>query len=150
MRPSVARLLDGIVSTLRDDVIPHVTDPYARGQAVGVIDLLNNFGARLDWDAGQLAANVNAKRTALAEARALTGETAQEQTPRAVTATAELLEEARMLDAEISDRLAEWMHSDAEGAGAAVERLRRHMHDELREEMKMTKRPLFAEIAKGG
>ena len=150
MRPSVARLLDGIVSTLRDDVIPHVTDPYARGQAVGVIDLLNNFGARLDWDAGQLATNVNAKRVALAEARALTGETTEDQAPCAVTATAELLEEARALDAEISDRLAEWMHSDAEGTGAAVERLRRHMHDELREEMKMTKRPLFAEIAKGG
>ncbi|APE45991.1 hypothetical protein BOO69_20780 (plasmid) [Sulfitobacter alexandrii] len=149
MKPSVARMMQGIVETLRDDVIPHVGDGYARGQALGVIDLLNNYGARLDWDGVQIAGQIAAKRAALAEAEALAGGSG------AVTGTVEvpqstaLLAEAAELDRQISERLLGWM---AEGAGAeaAVARLRRHMHDELREDMKLTHRPSFAEIAKGG
>lgn len=149
MKPSVARLIDGIVATLRDDVIPHVGDPYARGQVIGVIDLLNNYGARLDWDAVQAAASLTAKRRALAEARALAdGNAAAEVSDCTAVSGSALIAAAREADREISDQLAAWMAAGKAEAGIA--RLRRHMHDELREEMKMTKRPMFAEIAKGG
>jgi uncharacterized membrane protein (UPF0136 family) len=40
---SLDRLIGGIIATLRAHVIPNVTDGYARGQAIGVIDLLNNI-----------------------------------------------------------------------------------------------------------
>ena len=151
MKPSVARMMQGIVETLRDDVIPHVGDGYARGQALGVIDLLNNYGARLDWDGVQIAGQIAAKRAALAEAEALAGVSGAGAVTDAVEVpeSAALLAEAAELDRQISERLLAWM---AEGAGAeaAVARLRRHMHDELREDMKLTHRPSFAEIAKGG
>lgn len=49
MSNSLDRLIGGIIATLRTHVIPNVTDSYARGQAIGVIDLLNNIAPRLDW-----------------------------------------------------------------------------------------------------
>ena len=151
MRPSVDRLMQGIVQTLRDDVIPHVTDGYARGQALGVIDLLNNYGARLGWETGALARETDAKRRALAEAEAIaTGETAAPVADRAVIQSTALIAEAAALDHRICDRLLAWMAAEDPGARAAVARLRQHMHDELRQAMKLTGRPSFAEIAKGG
>ncbi|SEP11402.1 hypothetical protein SAMN04490248_12615 [Salinihabitans flavidus] len=151
MKPSVVRLIEGIVTTLRDDIVPHVSDPYARGQAVGVIDLLNNFGDRLEWDAEQVAKSLDAKRRALAEAKALAaGEVPPEPEATEPVAVRDLLAQCHDIDSEISDRLIEWSRLEGDAVRAAGERLRRHMHDELEEEMKMTKRPLFAEIAKGG
>ena len=151
MKPSVERMIAGIVETLRDDVIPHVSDGYARGQALGIIDLLNNYGVRLDWDAGLIAGEVEAKRRALAEAEALAKGSAAPEAPASdLKAGSDLMAEAAALDREISERLLGWMTQGGAGAKAAVDRLRRHMHDELREEMKMTHRPSFAEIAKGG
>lgn len=151
MKPSVERIMQGIVETLRDDVIPHVNDGYARGQALGVIDLLNNYGARLDWDTGLLAQELDAKRLALAEAEALAGGDKVAEVPaRDVTASATLVAEAIALDDAISSRLLCWMAQGGAEAEAGVARLRQHMHDELREEMKLTHRPSFAEIAKGG
>ena len=35
MNNSLERLIAGIIATLRADVIPNVTDAYARGQAIG-------------------------------------------------------------------------------------------------------------------
>jgi len=36
MNIALERLFEGIVTTLRADVIPHVGDSFARGQAVGI------------------------------------------------------------------------------------------------------------------
>ena len=159
MTLSVERMIAGIVETLRDDVIPHVGDAYGRGQALGIIDLLNNFGARLDWDTALIAREVDAKRRALVEAEALaTGsdippdpaqsDSTQPTSAQDVITSASLLVQAADLDRAISERLLKWMAEG--GADAAVARLRQHMHDELREEMKMVHRPSFAEISTGG
>ena len=48
MNNSLERLIAGIMATLRADVIPNVTDAYARGQAMGVIVLLNNLPPLLE------------------------------------------------------------------------------------------------------
>jgi aminoglycoside phosphotransferase (APT) family kinase protein len=58
------RLIEGIIATMRSDVIPHVADSYARGQAVGVIDLLNNIAPRVEWAQAPLARLVEEKRGA--------------------------------------------------------------------------------------
>ena len=52
------------------------------------------------------------------------------------------------LDGEIADLIA-WTHSsDARGdVATAIALLRQHVHDELRRDMKLTKKPLFAEIS---
>src|SRR5262249_59630389 len=71
MNNSLERLIAGIIATLRADVIPNVTDAYARGQAIGVIDLLNNIAPRLEWARAPLAEAVRDRRKAVSAARAL-------------------------------------------------------------------------------
>ena len=58
------------------------------------------------------------------------------------------------LDAEIGDVLA-LIHArqaagERRGASRRSALLKQHMHDELTREMKLTRKPLFAEIASGG
>jgi hypothetical protein len=52
---ALERLFAGVIATLRADVIRHIGDPYARGQAVGVIDLINNIGPGVEWARGRSA-----------------------------------------------------------------------------------------------
>lgn len=49
MNNSFERLIEGMVNTLRKEVIPHVKGEYARGQAYGVIYMLNSIGLRASW-----------------------------------------------------------------------------------------------------
>ena len=63
--------------------------------------------------------------------------------------SAELAAERDRLDGEISDLIA-WTQSEAArgDVAAATALLRQHIHDELAREMKLTRKPLFAEISK--
>lgn len=153
MNNSLERLVEGIIATLRTDVIPNVTDDYARGQAIGVIDLLNNIATRLEWEHAPLLRALDARRIVIADVRRLLGESAEAASPvkaMGAQSSRELLAERDVLDAEIC----EWIERayalpDTEAVLAARERLRQHMHDDIASEMKLTKKPLFAEIAKG-
>jgi hypothetical protein len=128
------RLIDGIIATMRSDVIPHVRDSYARGQAVGVIDLLNNIAPRVEWAQAPLAQLVAAKRALVAEIAAL-----------------DLLTAKRRLDAAIGDAIAViWPRRDEAAFGRLAAHVSAHLHDEMAAEMKITRKPLFAEIASGG
>ena len=49
MNNSLPRLIDGMVATLRKEVIPRVDGEYARGQAFGVIYMLNSLKLRCSW-----------------------------------------------------------------------------------------------------
>jgi hypothetical protein len=49
MNNSLERLIDGMAATLRTDVIPHIEGDYARGQAFGVIYMLNSLKLRASW-----------------------------------------------------------------------------------------------------
>jgi hypothetical protein len=156
MMNSLERLIGAVITTLRDNVVPHVADPYARGQAIGVIDLLNNIAPRLEWARASLAEAVAERRKALAAARALlpsapAGREECEEASIASADSAALAAERDRLDGEIADLLAWTQSSEARGdVAAALAILLRHMHEEIAREMAMTKKPLFAEIAKGG
>lgn len=155
MNNSLERLVAGIIATLRNDVIPNVSEAYARGQAIGVIDLLNNIAPRLEWARGPIADAVVERAAVLDQVRIMLP-AAPKGTPSVavqngnVVSSADLLVERDRLDAEIGDLLA-WIYSgDASGdVAGALSRLRQHMHDDMTLEMKMTRKPLFAEIAKG-
>lgn len=151
MNIALERLIEGIIATLRSDVIPHVADPYARGQTIGVIDLLNNIGPRVEWAQAPLAANVRAKRQLLADVGALVPGAVTLPEERAGTSAADLLAARATLDAEIGDTIARlWERRDEGPTAEAMGLIRAHMHDETRAEMKKTRKPLFAEIASGG
>ncbi|WP_274631177.1 hypothetical protein [Arvimicrobium flavum] len=146
----LARLIEGIITTLRNDVIPHVGDAYARGQAVGVIDLLNNLAPRVDWASERLEASAAAKRALLeALARLAPEAVAPLQSGESVGAN-RLLADIGKLDAAICDAAAHlWQRRGEPAAAEALAMIRAHLHDEAAREMKTTRKPLFAEIASG-
>jgi hypothetical protein len=154
MNVSLERLLEGIVATLRTDVIPNVSDAYARGQAVGVIDLLNNIGPRIEWARAPVAAAISEKRELLRKIGELLPDMPRRPADGGdAISTAELTAERDRLDAEIADALALVYAGDAAGkaeARQALALLKQQMHDELARETKLTRKPLFAEIAGGG
>lgn len=156
MNIALSRLIEGIITTLRTDVIPNVTDAYARGQAVGVIDVLNNIAPRIEWASGPVIQAIAEKQALLAELGTFIPHLVVN--PDVVIdkamSTDQLSAECARLDAAICDvllRLAD--------AGAGLDDATRHkaltaikanLHDELTRQMKSTRKPLFAEIATGG
>ncbi len=155
MNNSLDRLIEGIIAALRTHVIPNISDAYARGQAIGVIDLLNNIAPRLEWARAPLAEAVAERRNAIRAVRTLLPEapaTDTELSDQALAAAGcvELMAERDRLDGVIADLIA-WTHGKDGGGDvdAAIALLRRHVHEELKRDMKLTKKPLFAEIAKG-
>ena len=153
MNIPLQRMIDGIIATMRSDVIPHVTDSYARGQAIGVIDILNNLAPRVEWTQMPLARQVDAKRALLAEIAVLVpavAPAADLQLPPSHTAD-DLLALKAQFDAAIGDAIAlVWPRRQEAGFDKVAARIREHLHDELSAELKITRKPLFAEIARGG
>ena len=49
MNNSLPRLIDGMVATLRKEVIPHIEGDFARGQAFWVIYMFNSLKLRASW-----------------------------------------------------------------------------------------------------
>lgn len=150
MNIALERLLEGIVATLRNDVIPHVGDAYARGQAVGVIDLINNIGPRIEWARAPLIETVGEKIALLSTVATLLPGVASPGEVVAVESlsSAELAVERDRLDAAIGDALA-LAHGAGEQGKPALTMIVRHLHDEQARAMKTTRKPLFAEIASG-
>ncbi len=64
MNNSLSRLIDGMVATLRNEVIPHVEGDFARGQAFGVIYMLNSVKLRASWSNGFLVEQLRALEAA--------------------------------------------------------------------------------------
>lgn len=151
MNNSLDRLFEGIIGTLRQDVIPHVGDSYARGQAVAVIDLLNSISHRIEWVREPILESVRAKRALLDEVAAQMGDGTASHSPAEIErlSTADLIAERARLDAAICDALHEARLRQDEAAGVALSMLLEHVHDELEREKQMTRKPLFAEIASG-
>jgi hypothetical protein len=57
---SLPRLIDGMVQTLQKEIIPHIEGDYARGQAYGVIYMLNSIKLRASWSCGFLLEQLRA------------------------------------------------------------------------------------------
>ena len=65
MYNSLDRLLDGIAATLRDEVAPHVDDPYVRAQAHAAAELIAHLSEHVEWRCDQLRASIDAARLVL-------------------------------------------------------------------------------------
>jgi hypothetical protein len=152
---SLDRLFAGISATLREHVIPGIADSFARGQAVGIIDLLNNIAPRVEWARAPILEAVEAKIELLRVVGGLMPSLPKSDPTAALErlSSAALGAERARLDGAIGDALA-WAHrlsseSDDASAREALGLLVKHAHDELTREMKITRKPLFAEIASG-
>ncbi len=150
MNIPLPRLIEGMIATMRSDVIPHVTDPYARGQAVGIIDLLNNLAPRLEWTHAPLSAVIREKEALLRDVAAIVPDIAVRTAQSGKDTADDLLVRKAALDAALADALAiAWTRRQEPECGRVVAAIKAHLHEEASAELKMTRKPLFAEIAGG-
>ena len=64
MNNSLPRLIDGMIATLRKEVIPHIDGDFARGQAYGVIYMLSSIKLRAAWSNAFLSEQLRALEAA--------------------------------------------------------------------------------------
>jgi hypothetical protein len=155
---SLPRLIDGMVATLRKDVIPHVEGEYARGQAFGVIYMLNSLKLRAAWSNGFLTEQL----------RALS-DLSQELEPFAEGLTAapplsgrapSILPEASALEAERDEgnrelsELIDWLAANGssispEAKAGAEQAIDKYLNRQFRYEMSTSAKPMFVEMSGG-
>ncbi len=157
MNNSLDRVFEGIAVALRRDVIPRLDDEYATGQALAIIDLLNNLRPRLDWAVSPLLARSAAQRTLIGELEELLGQARGRPCPDEDFGT--VPPDGRALHA-LCDRMDAFIGATLRwlGAGPGVPApvatlahaaITRHVYAELRRDMALTPRPLFGDIARG-
>ena len=170
MNNSFDRLIDGMCATLRSEVLTRLDDTFARGQVLGVINVLNTFKVRADWSAGFLLQQIEAQRTALDGAKALlqgagpmsAGEpppshrdtiSTRDPTSSSIASIDDLLAERDSANRSIAAWLA-WLDVERPRLSGALaidlERLLRSaMLAEVDIELRNSPRPLFAEMSSG-
>jgi hypothetical protein len=80
-------LIDGVMHTLREVVLPDVSSRFARGQLWAVLDVLNNLRDRIAPDPAQQQAEIDSATVALTQAIALVHLPAAEPIAKALAAT---------------------------------------------------------------
>ena len=170
MNNSFDRLIDGMCATLRTEVLTRLDDTFARGQVLGVINVLNTFKARADWSAGFLLQQIEAQRTALDGAKALLQDAepigagappplhrdtiaTQHPTSSSIASIDDLLVARDSANRAIAAWLA-WLDAERPRLSGALaielERLlRTAMLAEVDIELRNSPRPLFAEMSSG-
>lgn len=158
MNNSLPRLIDGMIATLRREVIPHVEGDFARGQAFGLIYMLNSIRLRASWSNAFLLEQISALDEVsreLAEAVAdLPGAPAPVVRAPADLPTAAELEAMRDQGdeqlCELIDWLAQRRGSLAQAAVARTEAIiERYLNRQLKWELSTSAKPMFDEISRG-
>ena len=156
MNNSLHRLIDGIVATLRSEVIPQVGTEFARGQAFGVIYMLNSIRLRAEWS-GAFHAELIAAQLELGEALGpLVAGSGAPALPEAASpgASANRLEAQRDSNDGRICALIDWMSRNTATLGserhAAFEAaLHRYMDRQSKFELSTSAKPMFAEMSAG-
>jgi len=156
MNNSLHRLIDGMVATLRSEVIPNVGTEFARGQAFGVIYMLNSIRLRAEWS-GAFHGELIAAQLELSEAiEPLVAGLGAPALPEAAAPGSQ----ARQLEAlrDSNDgricALIDWMIQNTatlgKERGAAFEAaLHRYMDRQSKFELSTSAKPMFAEMSAG-
>ena len=154
MNNSLPRLIDGMVATLRSEIIPHLDGEFARGQAFGVIYMLNSIRLRADWSPAFLGEQL----AALAELAAVLQGLGVDA--KYIPATAHDSNDSRALEA-LRDEgdhrvcaLMDWLEQQrtqlpADRVSAIDAALFRCMNRQLKWELSTSAKPMFAEISSG-
>lgn len=158
MNNSVSRLIEGMVATLRREVIPHVEGDFARGQAYGVIYMLNSLQRRAAWSNRFLSEQLRALSKASHDLEALAAELPGAPIPTVATPPelpdAAALEAARNAGDERLCALIDWLAERREALPAtAVARAEAIIDDylnrQLKWELETSAKPMFTEISRG-
>jgi len=160
MNNSLPRLIDGMIATLRGEIIPHVEGDFARGQAFGLIYMLNSIRLRAAWSNEFLFEQLQALEEASRDLEAVTADLpgAPALTLRAPSGlpTAGELESMRDQGAASVCDLIDWLAThgaDAPAVAVAVARaddiIARYIHRQLKWELSTSAKPMFDEISRG-
>jgi hypothetical protein len=155
---SLPRLIDGMIATLRGEIIPHVEGDFARGQAFGLIYMLSSIRLRAAWSNEFLLEQIRALEDASQDLEAvmadLTGAPALTVRAPSGAPTAGELESMRDQGAARVCELIDWLAAHGAGAPAvAVARaddiIARYVHRQLKWELTTSAKPMFDEISRG-
>jgi len=155
---SLPRLIDGMVATLRKEVIPHIEGEFARGQAFGVIYMLNSLKLRASWSNEFLVEQLRALEEASRDLEGLGLDIAGAPVPDARTPeqapTSAQLEATRDKGNERICALIDWLVAhrgaiSAETAAHADATIDRYLNRQLKWELSTSAKPMFVEISSG-
>jgi hypothetical protein len=155
---SLPRLIDGMIATLRSEIIPHVDGDFARGQAFGLIYMLNSIRLRAAWSNEFLLEQLQALEEASCDLQAvmtdLPGAPVLMLRAPSGLPTAGELESMRDQGAASICGLIDWLATHGAGApAAAVARaddiIARYIHRQLKWELSTSAKPMFDEISRG-
>lgn len=156
MNNSLQRLIHGMVATLRSEVIPHVDTEFARGQAFGVIYMLNSILLRAQWSTAfygeQLAAQAELRDVLVPLVEGLGAPALPEAAPPGADA-AELEAQRDANDGSVCE-LISWLAGNAsrmetDRATAINAALHNYMNRQLKFELSTSAKPMFAEMSSG-
>lgn len=154
MNNSLPRLIDGMIATLRNEILPHLEGEFPRGQAFGLIYMLNSIRLRADWSPAFVGEQLAAQQELAAALAALAVEPARLPLSAIVTADMRALEALRDANDRRVCELMDWLDANQavlgpERAGAIDAALRHYMHRQLKWELATSAKPMFAEISSG-
>jgi len=146
MNNSFVRLVDGMVEVLRRDIIPAMDGEFARGQAFGIIYMLESLKLRADWSAtflGEQVAALQALHDAIAALPA------RPSTMPALSAPASTDVASRDAgDRQVAD-LVDWLATQSSPPAAVRIAVDAYLNRQIRHELTTSARPMFAEISLG-
>lgn len=157
MNNSFPRLIDGMVTTLHDSILPNVEGDFLRGQVYGVIYILNHMKVRGDWSVSFLLEQIAAQKAMFVEFDRL-AEDFPLHPPSFVypaftePVAAQKLEALRNEGNQCIGDILKWLREHREvitgDKADAIDRvIRDYLLLEIRIEMKNTARSMFAEMS---
>jgi hypothetical protein len=155
MNNSLSRLLDGMVATLRNEIIPHTQGEYPRGQAFGVIFMLESLRRRVDWSPAFIGEQLDAQCELVQRLReAGVSDDMLPAVPKPDAPDMAALQAARDLADRRVCALIDWiedhrMQWPATHTAPIEQALRDYMGRQLRWELSASAKPMFAEISAG-
>lgn len=82
MDNSPSRLIELVIASLSEQVLPHLADDFARGQLFGVLFTLRSLARKADWSADYQEARLSSVETATAELSSALGQESPPDGPR--------------------------------------------------------------------
>lgn len=154
MNNSLHRLIDGMVTTLRQEVIPQVGTEFARGQAFGLIYMLNSIRLRAAWSpeflGHQIAAQLELSQALKPLLEGLDAPALPQAAATGLGGTA--LESVRDENEARICALIDWSATaglHAQRAGTIEAQVRAYMDRQLKWELQTSAKPMFAEMSSG-
>ena len=158
MNNSLDRLIDGMIATLRQSVIPNLSGDFARGQAFGVIYMLNSVRLRASWSNAFLSEQLLSLDQVASDLAQIKADLPGAPLPvcrgvRDLPTAAALEAERDAGDGKICE-LIDWLR-DKRGALApdavarAQDAIDRYIQRQLKWELSTSAKPMFEEISRG-